>query len=1625
FKNWYLDKNNFDENNEYYDYDTYLRKKYPGYDQFIKLGRNFEGAIHIIKKFGTEIGAQFLNDFYNDIIKGLSDKLTDDIFNSKEKANNVLISQLWNWLENKIEDDDEISKNLGLYSLSKKEREARLNNFKKIIMGDNKDEESWFKERFADPVSTMDEKKFRTIVGIFADEFVLLKILDFICETSKFGIEDGQISINKLFWHLKNFYDDYKESKLFRTLFFQLIMDSKSTYSFINYFVQSFFESPSILIPAYQLNPSSFIGAIGERILFEDLVLQALAKVYSLSDFSNDFTSYHAIQFMSIFSGKKFEDFVEKVMENPETFRLVKCIDNNGVKFYPFEGVSMKTFVDIMAGFFIKSIDSPNKEIEIFLASFESKYSRHNFEIEANKDIINNVVVDHYRTIHANKFLVIKKALEGYKVRSFTSLEEYALPLKDDNNDNNEERLSTVFEDIWKAINEIKSPLDFISRGRFGDTGKGDLENQINFNLIEVLNDKLKSFIIYKMSIGESVSQKDVKVFLSDKLKQFLSYKLGIAKLSDNDCNLYESTSKDLIKELMGKIDELGISKEKRTKVKEQIREAFEKIIQNLDTLLVKTDLGFELVSEESLRAYVELDNVVLSKEFLEKYDLFIILDDSGDIKDANDITDTEEELKNLHVPFIWVYQENTGRRGLMRADYLLSTGSDGKGEVKCRQLPDGVQVGFLLDGEVIENIYAFNEHGNFLSGRISISDGSLVDNGDKWYENKDFIPKPRYAEKIIDGKIKKVLEFTYWRSSLKVTGRGISGHLEKVASTINPLDIYKSKIKAKLDSYVPEGADINVDSVNIIDKETYEKSEDLKAIGNLFVPIISSFTYIENLKRSASKKFGKNYVSIDVSDGIMTLFDDKKTLENKLKGLMPAAKRALEGQDWIEQLTLCKYTDDSKMEVKIRDGLKNEDFEFNFYKAWAQVIIEDLKVSDDQGVGRGEDSDFDKFRVLFAEYSGMELNDLLNEGNEERKSEFIELVREALIDYFGFPGFILLVMGMLVFSEEKSGGKSFVSIDYIFHAQDELSELIVPLLGCAVFTSSFNYNQGKTYIKDLNKKFPFKGSITYLISALFFGTQKIKNPFLGSEVIGQFFKSQDYLEYLEYFEDKEKGKGQLFTKLIDSLLRLFIHVDKRAGREEVKASIQAIFDDNNLEAREYLITKLLPLIRDQVNKEKINGHAKDAVIVQFIRQVIDPDLYYGNDPKENVNTGDIVWTIKDAYFGGSDLVLKFKVGKKDKAIQVKIMHYELVEIIEDPKYFGKILITFLFHYTLKGYVRNKNQFCTDARDISLYRIFFSKMKDVHPLLFRKFVNAYGYYEEFFSKLSEGQEKNSKQLVFKFYRLRNKKYFDDTTTSRLSNLPEYESYMIVFDNTKSSERRRAIASALLHMIEKPDVFMTCEFYNKKKPTSGTEFILLASLFRIHDKSVLSKKKDRLGGVDPQLLRFDFASMEGQEKLKGFKNSYNDFVKAYDELVEKYNGMKLETNSDNTPKLDSKSNPIYTFIYTEDGELKNLFRDEDIVYFMGCHDENGQYITYRFLFTAFLEYLIQEYINDEKDNKKFGIESIYYLGKVKNQIDIWDLHRPPETGFEASKIGFKYYKNGEMIEIIWNDDEGEH
>ncbi|MHA1725630.1 MAG: hypothetical protein ACTSYC_11815 [Promethearchaeota archaeon] len=125
---------------------------------------------------------------------------------------------------------------------------------------------------------------------------------------------------------------------------------------------------------------------------------------------------------------------------------------------------------------------------------------------------------------------------------------------------------------------------------------------------------------------------------------------------------------------------------------------------------------------------------------------------------------------------------------------------------------------------------------------------------------------------------------------------------------------------------------------------------DNLKAIGDLFAPLIVFFTHSRNLKVSVGSKFGSNNVPINVPDGIMTLFDDemnkhdKNTLHKKLKGLMPYAKKALEGRDWIKQLTLCKYADDSKTSLTIRNDLRNENFEFDFYKAWAQVIMQDLK---------------------------------------------------------------------------------------------------------------------------------------------------------------------------------------------------------------------------------------------------------------------------------------------------------------------------------------------------------------------------------------------------------------------------------------------------------------------------------------------------------------------------------------------------------------------------------------------------------------------------------------------------------------------------------------------------------
>ncbi|MHA1726737.1 MAG: hypothetical protein ACTSXH_18180 [Promethearchaeota archaeon] len=73
----------------------------------------------------------------------------------------------------------------------------------------------------------------------------------------------------------------------------------------------------------------------------------------------------------------------------------------------------------------------------------------------------------------------------------------------------------------------------------------------------------------------------------------------------------------------------------------------------------------------------------------------------------------------------------------------------------------------------------------------------------------------------------------------------------------------------------------------------------------------------------------------------------------------------------------------------------------------------------------------------------------------------------------------------------------------------------------------------------------------------------------MGSEVIGQFFDTQEYLRYLVYFEDKPKSKPKskalLFKKLMDSLARLFVAVDKEVGKNEIEASIQPILEKINL----------------------------------------------------------------------------------------------------------------------------------------------------------------------------------------------------------------------------------------------------------------------------------------------------------------------------------------------------------------------------------------------------------------------------------------------------------------------------
>ncbi|KKK94446.1 hypothetical protein LCGC14_2682770, partial [marine sediment metagenome] len=220
---------------------------------------------------------------------------------------------------------------------------------------------------------------------------------------------------------------------------------------------------------------------------------------------------------------------------------------------------------------------------------------------------------------------------------------------------------------------------------------KGDREDTFNIMVAE----KLNSYITRYFPDRELSDLPIIKSFLEDLIKFFYTEPSDL----DYDPNLFMNIAYiyDEIREIADYIFTSNIDPL-------MFRETARIFMNNLDSLLIETPNGINLVWEESLVAHLPAldgdgNSIILKPSMLPSRSTGFFIWDEGKKKYADELIDSRGNANGFFIeknaPYIFIH-DDSGNNGIMPA-YLL--GND---------LPDGISLGYKdsSSGEIIKGVY-------------------------------------------------------------------------------------------------------------------------------------------------------------------------------------------------------------------------------------------------------------------------------------------------------------------------------------------------------------------------------------------------------------------------------------------------------------------------------------------------------------------------------------------------------------------------------------------------------------------------------------------------------------------------------------------------------------------------------------------------------------------------------------------------------------------------------------------------------------------------------------------------------------------------------------------------------
>lgn len=757
---------------------------------------------------------------------------------------------------------------------------------------------------------------------------------------------------------------------------YDLVISGKGLQSFLQNIVQTLFTTPGSTGLTHNHHVNGFINEINEAFAFGDVAIAAMAKAYEKSNFKNVASSKMAHIFtnvqLSLGTGKGVQHYsnsLNEILELIAKLDVIKTIDNNGIDTSDPEFTSNRMVFDILSAIF-----------ENYIISFEAKNNRKYITMNSNQ--LFGIVVDHLRSIYAEKYYHISRGLEQVLDKSEYSI----LPIELKN-------AVLIFKEKFRISEQ--SQLVSVSDYDLSDTFKGEKNDLFYFEAIKLLNGYIQR--VFTVS-----SLAEAKTFVRELIENIRS----LPASSDLDTNLLSHAS--IYEEIRALPFELF-----GTEFTNTFFENFAKKLEsNLDKLLSETTNGFELTWRETLNAHlgsgVKFDDIIAS---LGEQDFFVIDENFPFTLVGNNYFETH------NTPFLWIHRINKQTGEIING--IMSV------KLTNNKLPSDDNYDYFegfynsRTGRPITGVYACDKNGEFLLSRIGydeINRNFFVQDID-WYEDSFTIS---YETMKINGKDTEVARITYWRSSTKVVGDGITAFLQKVESYVIPHDPYEGPIKVDIKSSKASSLKTNAKNQKVLPKKSENINERTER----------NTVFVSNLVSQLSRPYRAENPDIFVLDNSFRITKEGQTVVDGItkersfsqysrKHILDVLKTMNPTKNMLSSMTYYRLLNDKV--------LKNINTEKGFFEAWLERIT--YALSNPQV---GTPNCFYKFKHLakLSFTSGTDLqiiNDATHPEFGKNDYKLIESIKEALIEVFSYEGFTLLDHGIMSFTTDSSGNYDIV----------------------------------------------------------------------------------------------------------------------------------------------------------------------------------------------------------------------------------------------------------------------------------------------------------------------------------------------------------------------------------------------------------------------------------------------------------------------------------------------------------------------------------------------------------------------------------------------------------------------